>query len=433
MSTDAMAHVGAGADVFAGLDGGPLDLGSMRVEEDIEDAGFDIKFDADTMLSSVLPAHCRLETRAPVLTGAADPEREEGGVLPPTELDKGLGDAGGGHTLPPRAQRGASPRAQRGVEHKGRVTAGDGQAAAQRHSAARAATRAANEAEAHKQSLLHTMVEKEQAGGGVKGHKDQNGQKGGVESKRARSGGGQDKPEVQRVAKRATTDINSRGEAERMAAEASEQGEMLAEARAAWKKRRDGLGAEYEDKVKALSPEGRQGVEDAMAMDTRSDKHKVMHVMLQYLMALGIVVHCDTEGNECPFPDVVVEEGKKGERKVLEPRKRLKGECAFAGYQGIKVRPERADEFLDHWTKMHGMEPCPASAKGHTLGFCKRDWETLTEGLSNQESKCGIKFGFVPLPTKDGYGAQFSWTNAFRGLTPMVYRPSSWGLVKVVG
>uniref|UniRef100_A0A7S0XXD0 Uncharacterized protein n=1 Tax=Hemiselmis andersenii TaxID=464988 RepID=A0A7S0XXD0_HEMAN len=212
----------------------------------------------------------------------------------------------------------------------------------------------------------------------------------------------------------------------------NEEGLRLAEDRAVWKRRRRDAPAKYKDMLAALSPEKRQGVLDAMDMITRSDKHWCMNVEMRFLMAMDIVYPCDTEGKECPLPATVSEVGKKGERRVLEPREHWgpNGKCAFGGILGVQVRPDWAVEFLYRWAELHGMKPCPESARPHTLGFSPRDWETMTEGLSNQKGK----FGLLPKPTNgDGYGGQFSWTKAFRGLTPMVYRAPNWGKVQVVG
>eukprot|EP00282_Hemiselmis_andersenii_P008313 CAMPEP_0114146984 /NCGR_PEP_ID=MMETSP0043_2-20121206/20852_1 /TAXON_ID=464988 /ORGANISM="Hemiselmis andersenii, Strain CCMP644" /LENGTH=436 /DNA_ID=CAMNT_0001241467 /DNA_START=24 /DNA_END=1334 /DNA_ORIENTATION=+ len=428
-STDAMVY-GRGAEsgvfadqVLAESDGegeGCLDrLRSMQFEDLADD-------DTDTWLSNALPVHRFDQTSASELAEAAGSEE---GELPPTPLDEQFGNVCAQcHTsspeaqaspraqpgapppvqpgAPPRAQPGASPPAQPGVGH-GVETAGDGGAAAPSLVAAEAAMTSASveeftdEAWAH-EDQMRSMAEEEQARGGVKGE----GEKGGAGRKRAR---GEDKPKMQRAEKKVKTENNN------------EEGLRLAEDRAVWKRRRRDAPAKYEDMLAALSHEKRQGVHDAMTMITRSDKHWCMNVEMRFLMAMDIVYPCDTEGKECPLPATVSEVGKKGERRVLEPREHWgpNGKCAFGGILGVQVRPDWAVEFLYRWAELHGMKPCPESARPHTLGFSPRDWETMTEGLSNQKGK----FGLLPKPTNgDGYGGQFSWTRGFCGLTPMVYR-----------
>eukprot|EP00282_Hemiselmis_andersenii_P035781 CAMPEP_0169441640 /NCGR_PEP_ID=MMETSP1042-20121227/8380_1 /TAXON_ID=464988 /ORGANISM="Hemiselmis andersenii, Strain CCMP1180" /LENGTH=428 /DNA_ID=CAMNT_0009552715 /DNA_START=86 /DNA_END=1372 /DNA_ORIENTATION=+ len=420
-STDAMDYDGAESDVRANLkanlDGGGEkchDVGGMR-DQDLVDACALLDVEADTRPSFALATDLFDQTSASELAGAAD--LEEGG--PPTSPDEVFGNiCAQCQTSSPEAQLEASPRAQPGapppvqpeashpaqpevsspaqlgVGH-GVETAGDGGAAAPSLVAAEATMasketiRKADEAWVH-EFLMQTMVEGEQARGGVKGE----GEKGGAGRKRARGEEGQ-----------------------RMA----EEGKRMAEERRKWKERRRDAPAKYKDMLAALSPEKRQGVLDAMDMITRSDKHWCMNVEMRFLMAMDIVYPCDTEGKECPLPATVSEVGKKGERRVLEPREHWgpNGKCAFGGILGVQVRPDWAVEFLYRWAELHGMKPCPESARPHTLGFSPRDWETMTEGLSNQKGK----FGLLPKPTNgDGYGGQFSWTRGFCGLTPMVYR-----------
>jgi len=187
-----------------------------------------------------------------------------------------------------------------------------------------------------------------------------------------------------------------------------------------WSDRAKALEAEYAPRLQALEG-GRVWVEDAIGMKTPSKKHKCMHVKLQYLMVVGIIVHCDEKGDDCPFGG--------GARVLVDPRagkQHAEVDCAFGGWRGFRVVPERAAEFLREWAGMHEMRISAAraasSTEGYALGLEKRDWETLTESMSNQKNK----FGLLPLPPggAEAFGSQNSWTKAFLGETPFVFRLS---------
>mmetsp|Transcript_3111 Transcript_3111/g.7490 ORF Transcript_3111/g.7490 Transcript_3111/m.7490 type:complete len:265 (-) Transcript_3111:310-1104(-) len=208
----------------------------------------------------------------------------------------------------------------------------------------------------------------------------------------------------------------------------------VVQARHVWGQRgkKDALWERYGPLMHALDPYGRQIVKDALNMRSTSKKHICMHAELSYLLATGVIRHCNEHGVECPFGG--------GVRVEDEPRARG-GQCAFGGWKGVKVVPERAEEFLSRWVDMHGMHICPdffaappgdcplpkcvqrreagTELQSHSFGLVRRDWITLTENLSNHNEH---KFGLVPLSAP---GEASSWTNCFKGLNALVYRPIS--------
>jgi len=223
-----------------------------------------------------------------------------------------------------------------------------------------------------------------------------------------------------------STDVDAFGRKRVREGDTDLEGPRLKKARDGWRSKSmpDALTAKYGHLLERLSLESGQRVVDAINMQTRAHKHKAMHVELCFMLECGIIERRNEEGTRCPLA--------RGVRGHKEPSA-ARGNCAFGGWKGLMVlKPE---EFISRWAELFEMHRCPAVLhtgdactlpgcaegrrsgklvfKEHMVGLETRDWLTVTESLSTQKHK----FGLVPKE-----GGKESWTNAFRGLTPLVFR-----------